>query len=548
MGEINLKIQFLGAAKVVTGSNYLITTNKYKILIDCGLFQGSEELEKLNYNDFEFDPKEIDFLLLSHAHIDHAGRIPKLVKEGFKGKIYSTKATYDLSQIMLVDSGHIHESDIQWENKKRARSGKPPLEPLYTAEDAVTSLRHFKPVLYNQKFNINGHISIRFKDAGHILGSAIIELWVEEEKDTVKIVFSGDLGTPNKPIIRDPQIVKSADYLIIESTYGNRLHEDIDDRVKKLTRIIDKTVARGGTILIPSFAVGRTQELIYELNQYYEYADDIESFMRVPIYIDSPMAISATEIFAKNVDSFDDKTKKLILSGDNPLEFDNLFFVRDVKESMRLNTSDFPKVVISASGMCTAGRIRHHLKHNLWKAKNSVVFVGYQANGTLGRKLKDGATKVKLLGEEVAVKAEIHSIDGFSAHADQQDLINWISSFKKKPKKIFIVHGEEESSIPFAKLINEELSIQTIIPNMGYAFEVENDVLKAYSGELLEPVQRKENILKELQEVYDQFEGLVQNTDKFIDDKILKKNYDALKNKLLDLQHELLSISILLGK
>lgn len=548
MGEINLKIQFLGAAKVVTGSNYLITTNKYKILIDCGLFQGSEELEKLNYNDFEFDPKEIDFLLLSHAHIDHAGRIPKLVKEGFKGKIYSTKATYDLSQIMLVDSGHIHESDIQWENKKRARSAKPPLEPLYTAEDAVTSLRHFKPVLYNQKFNINGHISIRFKDAGHILGSAIIELWVEEEKDTVKIVFSGDLGTPNKPIIRDPQIVKSADYLIIESTYGNRLHEDIDDRVKKLTRIIDKTVARGGTILIPSFAVGRTQELIYELNQYYEYADDIESFMRVPIYIDSPMAISATEIFAKNVDSFDDKTKKLILSGDNPLEFDNLFFVRDVKESKRLNTSDFPKVVISASGMCTAGRIRHHLKHNLWKAKNSVVFVGYQANGTLGRKLKDGATKVKLLGEEVAVKAEIHSIDGFSAHADQQDLINWISSFKKKPKKIFIVHGEEESSIPFARLINEELNIQAIIPNMGYAFEVENDVLKAYSGELLEPVQRKENILKELQEVYDQFEGLVQNTDKFIDDKILKKNYDALKNKLLDLQHELLSISILLGK
>ncbi|MCD5414368.1 MAG: MBL fold metallo-hydrolase [Clostridiales bacterium] len=543
-----MKIQFLGAAKVVTGSNYLITTNKYKILIDCGLFQGSEELEKLNYNDFEFDPKEIDFLLLSHAHIDHAGRIPKLVKEGFKGKIYSTKATYDLSQIMLVDSGHIHESDIQWENKKRARSAKPPLEPLYTAEDAVTSLRHFKPVLYNQKFNINGHISIRFKDAGHILGSAIIELWVEEEKDTVKIVFSGDLGTPNKPIIRDPQIVKSADYLIIESTYGNRLHEDIDDRVKKLTRIIDKTVARGGTILIPSFAVGRTQELIYELNQYYEYADDIESFMRVPIYIDSPMAISATEIFAKNVDSFDDKTKKLILSGDNPLEFDNLFFVRDVKESKRLNTSDFPKVVISASGMCTAGRIRHHLKHNLWKAKNSVVFVGYQANGTLGRKLKDGATKVKLLGEEVAVKAEIHSIDGFSAHADQQDLINWISSFKKKPKKIFIVHGEEESSIPFARLINEELNIQAIIPNMGYAFEVENDVLKAYSGELLEPVQRKENILKELQEVYDQFEGLVQNTDKFIDDKILKKNYDALKNKLLDLQHELLSISILLGK
>ncbi|MBN4056514.1 MAG: MBL fold hydrolase [Alkaliphilus sp.] len=543
-----MKIQFLGAAKIVTGSNYLITTNKYKILIDCGLFQGSEELEQLNYNDFEFDPKEIDFLLLSHAHIDHAGRIPKLVKEGFKGKIYCTKATNDLSKIMLADSGHIQESDVKWENKKRARAGKPPLKPLYTAADAITSLRHFEPILYNQKLNVNGHISIRFKDAGHVLGSAIVELWVEEEKDTVKVVFSGDLGPPNKPIIRDPQIVNSADYLIIESTYGNRLHEDIDDRVKKLTSIINKTVARGGTVLIPSFAVGRTQELIYELNNYYENADDLEAFMRVPIYIDSPMATSATEIFAKNVDSFDDETKKLILSGDNPFEFDNLFFVRDVKESMRLNTSDFPKVVISASGMCTAGRIRHHLKHNLWKAKTSVVFVGYQANGTLGRKLKDGAKKVKLLGEEIIVNAEIHSIDGFSAHADQKDLINWISAFKKKPKKIFIVHGEEESSIPFAKLINEELNIQTIIPNMGYSFEVENDVLRAYSGELLEPVQRKENILKELQEVYGQFEGLVQNTDKFIDDKILKKNYDALKNKLLDLQHELLSISILLGK
>lgn len=430
-----MEIQFLGAAKVVTGSNILISTGKYKILLDCGLFQGSKDLENLNYQAFPFNPSEIDFLLLSHAHIDHSGRIPKLVKEGFKGRILCTKATKDLAEIMLVDSGHIQENDVTWENRKRKRAGMEPIEPLYTAEDAKNSLRYFESALYQQKIYLNENIAIRFRDAGHILGSSIIEIWITENEDTVKIVFSGDIGTKNKPLIRDPEIIEEADYLILESTYGNRLHENVEERVEKLVGIINETVLRGGTVIIPSFAIGRTQELIYELNKYYEYNEDLETFLRVPIYIDSPMAISATEIFKKNAYCFDEEAKKLILEGDNPLEFDNLYYVRDNEESMRLNQVNYPKVIISASGMCTAGRIRHHLKHNLWKANNSVVFVGYQAEGTLGKIIKEGAKKVKLLGEEIAVLAEIHSIEGFSGHGDQQDLLNWVGSFKKKPKE-----------------------------------------------------------------------------------------------------------------
>ena len=542
-----MKIEFLGAAKLVTGSNILVTTGKYKVLLDCGLFQGSEDLEELNKEKFHFDPSDIDFLLLSHSHIDHSGRIPKLVKEGFRGKIYCTKATKDLCEIMLVDSAHIQVSDTEWENRKGKRSGKAPVEPLYTVEDALLSLRYFESVLYDQKVQINEEISVRFRDAGHILGSSIVELWIEENDDTVKIVFSGDLGMRNKPLIHDPEFIEEADYLILESTYGNRTHENVEKRVEKLVDVINKTVLRGGTVLIPSFAVGRTQELIYELKQYYENNKELEQFMRVPIYIDSPMAISATQIFKRNSYAFNDTAKELILSGDNPLDFENLYFVRDYKESMALNNSDFPKVIISASGMCTAGRIRHHLKHNLWKAKNSVVFVGYQAVGTLGRILKDGATSVKILGENIAVLAEIHSIEGFSGHIDQPGILDWLQGFKKKPKKIFLVHGEEDSLSTLSELINERYNIPTVIPNMGYTFEIEKDVLKAHSGELLEPIQRKVNIKKELQEVYDQFENLSSQTNKLIDDALLERNYDALKNKLIDLQQELLDLGMILS-
>lgn len=542
-----LKIQFLGAAKLVTGSNILITTSNYKILLDCGLFQGSEDLEALNEKNFSFNPEEIDFVLLSHAHIDHSGRIPKLVKDGFKGKIYSTQATRDLCEIMLVDSGYIQESDAEWENRKRSRAGRQLVKPLYTADDALFSLRFFEPISYDQRINLNEEISIRFRDAGHILGSSIVEIWIRENNKAVKIVFSGDLGIKNKPLIRDPQFIEEADYLILESTYGNKIHQDIDNRVEKLTGIINKTVARGGTVIIPSFAVGRTQELIYDLKHYYENNENLETFMRVPVYIDSPMATSATEIFKRNSFYFDEKAKDIILSGSNPLEFDNLYFTRDMKESVALNNSDFPKVIISASGMCTAGRVRHHLKHNLWKARNSVVFVGYQAEGTLGRILQDGAKNVKLLGESIAVLAEIHSIDGYSGHADQQDLLEWVRAFKKKPKRIFLVHGEETALNTLSNLIEKETGISTSIPDMGCIFKMDDRVLQTHTGELLEPVQRKENIKKELQTIYNQFEALISKTSMFMDDKLLEKKYDELKNKLIDLQSELLDVSMILN-
>ncbi len=543
-----MEIQFLGAAQVVTGSNILIKTKACNLLIDCGLYQGSNELEAMNFKAFDYDPSTIDYLFLTHAHVDHSARIPKLVKEGFRGKIYTTQATSDLSEIMLLDSAHIQESDAEWTNRKRERAGKTPVVPLYNVHDAEESLRYFVPVQYGQKIDVNEIISIRFRDAGHILGSAILELWITDEEDTVKIVFSGDLGMKNKPLIRDPELIEEADYLIMESTYGDRLHEQVDDRMHLLIDTINRTIKRQGTVVIPSFAVGRTQELIYGLNKYFAETSKLDVFRNTPVYIDSPMATSATRVFQKNAQNFDDETKELILSGDNPLEFENLHFVRDHLESMKLNSDRTPKVIISASGMATAGRVRHHLKHNLWDEKNTVIFVGYQAQGTLGRILKEGVKKVKLFGEEIAVKAEIVSTDGFSGHADQQGLMEWLRGFKKMPKKIFLVHGEPEATETLAGLIRNEMNIPVETPTVGYAFEMEEAVLKADSKEMLLPVQRRENIKKELDEVFAQMERLVPKADMFLDEKVLEKEYDTLKNKLIDLQRELMNLSILLGE
>ncbi len=543
-----MDIHFLGAAKVVTGSNILIKTNKYNILLDCGLFQGSEDLERLNYENFSYNPSDIDYLILSHAHIDHSGRIPKLVKEGFKGKILSTQATYDLCTIMLIDSANIQEGDVEWENRKRRRSGKKEIEPLYTVDDASLSLKYFETYLYDQKININDDIILRFKDAGHMLGSAIIELWIKENNEFIKIVYSGDLGMPNRPIINNPEYIEEADYLIIESTYGNRIHESIEESEKKLINAINKTVSDGGTVIIPSFAVGRTQELIYELNKYYEYEEDIEQHMRIPIYVDSPMAVSATAAFKRNSNFFNDTTKELILKGDNPFEFDNLNYIKTQDESMRLNNYNFPKVIISSSGMCTAGRVRHHLKHNLWQGKNSILFVGYQAEGTLGRQLLDGVKKVEVLGEEIKVEAKTYTIEGFSGHADQQQLLTWIENIGSKPKKVFVVHGEEKAVESLSKLIEGKLEIETIVPSIGDSFKIRKDFSQRELGRVLEPIKQKEDIKKELSEVYSQFESLVYRTDQLIDPEFLDEEYDNLKNNLLELQQKLMDINMLLGK
>lgn len=543
-----MDIQFLGAAKMVTGSNYLIKMDKYKILVDCGLFQGSNEKEEMNFHKFPFEPSTIDYLILTHAHIDHSGRIPKLVKEGFRGKILCTKSTYDLCKIMLVDSAKIQESDVQWENKKRQRRGQKLSEPLYTMKDAEDSLKYFDPYFYNQNIIINEDISLKFKDAGHILGSSILELWVTEDGETNKIVFSGDLGMPGRPIIKDPEFIDDADYLILESTYGDRDHESYSYSTSKLIEIINNTVVKNGTVLIPSFAVGRTQELIYELNKYYEYNKDVEEYMKVPIYIDSPMAVNATEVFEMNSNSFNDEAKELILSGDNPFNFQNLRYIRSQEESMALNKSNYPKVIISASGMATAGRIRHHLKHNLWDPNNSLIFVGYQAEGTLGRILLDGAKKVKLLGEEIEVNLSIYDLEGFSAHADQKTLLNFIDNFKRKPKKVFLVHGEEGPANILSNIIEERFDIDVIIPNLGDSFTILKHDIELKKGIKIEPAMLKEDIENEFTKVYNQFEALTKKTDQIYENKKMTKDYDLLKNKLIELQNNLMDLNMLLGK
>ena len=473
-----MKIKFCGASFGVTGSCHLITTEKHKILLDCGQFQGGKAQNALNYEPFQFEPSEIECVLLSHAHIDHCGRLPLLVKRGFKGNIYCTDATADLIEVMLKDSAYIHEKDAEWESKRAERAGKPPVEPLYTVNDAMEALKYVKPVLYDQLIEINDEMRIVFNDAGHILGSAITELWVRDEGKDTKVVFSGDLGVMDRPILRNPTKIKKADYVIMESTYGNRLHPKNSTSLGELLSVILKTVERGGTVVIPSFAVGRTQELIYQLDRFYDENKEVAKRLEnVKVYIDSPMATTATEVFKKNAQVFDEEAKEYILKGDNPLDFKNLYFTRSTDDSRMLNFDNSPKIIISASGMCEAGRIRHHLKHNLWNKNSSIVFVGYQAEGTLGRRLVDGAKDVTLFGEEIHVNAEIYNLEGFSGHADRNGLEEWLGAFQVKPKKVFLVHGEMDSKRDFAQYVKEKLDIEPIVVEGVSEFELDGNVV-----------------------------------------------------------------------
>lgn len=449
-----MKIKFLGAATSVTGSCHLITTEKSKILIDCGLFQGNDDLEELNWEPFDFDPAELDIVLISHAHIDHSGRIPLLVKRGFNGKIYCSDATADLLGVMLRDSAYIQEKEAEWKNNKNKRAGRPLVEPLYTIKDAETALRQLEPVLYDQLLEASEDVKVVFNDAGHILGSSIVELFIKENGDSSKLVFSGDLGMKDKPILKDPTIIKKADFLVMEATYGNRVHEDNAASIDTLIDVILKTIRRGGNVIIPSFAVGRTQELIYLFNRFYEeHVEYREALDKIMVYVDSPMATSATEVFRRNAQVFDEETKAYILNGNNPLDFKNLKFTRSSEDSKALNLDPEPKIIISASGMCEAGRIKHHLKHNIWNPKASIVFVGYQSVGTLGRSIVDGDKQVSIFGERMQVEAEIHNLQGFSGHADRDALMEWVGSFQKPPHQIFLVHGEEDAKKELAESI-----------------------------------------------------------------------------------------------
>ena len=540
-----MKIQFCGASNGVTGSCHLITTDKYKVLLDCGQFQGGKAQEALNYEDFPFNPADIDYLILSHAHIDHCGRIPLLVKRGFKGDIYCTDATADLLDVMLKDSGYIHEKEAEWQNRKNERAGRPYVEALYTYNDAVDSLKYLKPVLYDQLIELNEEMKIVFNDAGHILGSAITELWITEDENISKIVFSGDLGVMERPILRNPTIIKKADYVIMETTYGNRIHPSNSMDVKKLMDIIKETSERGGTTVIPSFAVGRTQELIYELNRVYDGEHEYhEAFENIMVYVDSPMATTATEVFKRNAQVFDDETKEYITKGDNPLDFKNLKFTRTSEESMWLNSNPEPKVIISASGMCEAGRIRHHLKHHLWDKKSSIVFVGYQAEGSLGKLLLDGIKEVTLFGEKIKVNAQIHNLEGFSGHADRDGLLAWIGGFQKEPKHIFLVHGEMEAKEDFAKTVEKKLGYKSIVVRGNSEFTLQKDEIVDTKQAVDDSIDEDTliNTRETLTDIHERIEDILYNANLAVGEKISASKLAKINNIVLELEKSTINL------
>lgn len=441
--EVFMKIEFYGGAGTVTGSSYLITAGGRKVLLDCGLYQGSDARKRGN-DTFPFDPAAVEYLILSHAHIDHSGRIPMLYKHGFRGKILSTPPTYDLCRIMLKDSAYIQEQDAERDNRKLQRKRQPLVEPIYTVRDAEKSLELFEVLDYEVMKEIWPELKVRFQDAGHMLGSSFVELWLKtDDGEDVKLVFSGDIGNHNIPLMREPRYVDEADIVIMESTYGDRLHEPQENENHHFIDLINSTMKAGGNVVIPSFAVGRTQEILYVLNEASEKGQ-LEKGMRV--FVDSPLASKATAVFDKNARYFDRHAQERIEKGDNVLEFPELHFTESVEDSKKLNNTRSGLVIISASGMAEAGRIRHHLKHNLWRPESTVIFVGYQAPQTLGDIILSGKEKIKIFGEEIAVEARIERLYGLSGHADKKGLIQFAEAFTKgKPKKVFLVHGDEEA-------------------------------------------------------------------------------------------------------
>ena len=458
-----MKLKFLGGARTVTGSCFYMECNNLKFLVECGMYQG-EDAEEINKAAFDFNPEEIDYVFVTHAHLDHSGMLPRIVKEGFKGRIITTSATKDLLEIMLYDSAHIQESDTEWLTRKALRAGKPPVIPLYTTEDVMNVMPLIDIKKYGEIFHIGNGIKYRFLDAGHILGSGTLELWFQDSPKEKKIVFSGDIGKKGNPIVKDPLNPVEADFIVMESTYGNRLHKPLKESIDELVDAVKTTIKRGGNVYIPSFAVGRAQDLLYILNNLVRE----KRLYNINVYLDSPLAQEATKIYLSHPECFDEDAKKLFTTKDHNDSI-KLHFVQSAQESMALNKIKSGIIVIAGSGMCEGGRIRHHLKHNLWRSECSVIFVGFQGKGTLGRKIVDGAKTVHILGEEIAVKASIYTINGFSAHADQAELIEWISFFKDSPE-VFIVHGEEEVSMVFSSLVNERFGFKTYVPEKGEMF------------------------------------------------------------------------------
>lgn len=468
-----MKLQFCGAAKTVTGSCYYVDTGKFKFLVDCGAFQGVKEIDRMNKEPFPFDPASIDIVFLTHAHFDHCGRLPMLVKQGFKGRIISTQPTRDLTKVVLLDSAGLQKEEYErWmarntkfeENQEEAERRK----PLYTEEDVEETMNLFEVYPYGDSVDLHNGCEFRMRDAGHILGSSLFEFWLKTEADRPrKIVFSGDLGQPGARIIRDPDMVREADYVVVESTYGDRLHKDKDETVLEFLSILKDAQKRGGNILIPSFAIERTQEVLYEINLFVEN----RLLEGLPVYLDSPMAKKATEIFRQYPAFYDEDARRLLDKGDDPFNFSGFHEIESVDESKRL-IEKRGVVIIAGSGMCTGGRILHHIKNNISSPKTHMVFVGYQVEGTLGRQIVDGSTEISVFGEDLEVNAKVDTLGGFSAHGDQRDLRYWLRSFGHSPRTIFVTHGEEEIAYNFAGNIQQELKIDTTVPSMGEVFEL----------------------------------------------------------------------------
>lgn len=545
-----MKITFLGATKTVTGSNYLVEAAGKKFLVDCGMWQGKAELEEENFQEFEFDPKEIDFVLLTHAHIDHSGRIPKLYNEGFKNKIYAHKATCDLCALMLPDSGHIQEMESEWKNRKRMRKGEKTRDPLYTAEEAAKCLQIFEAVQYDEIIDITDQIHVRFNDAGHMLGSSIIELWVDEDGKTTKTVFTGDIGNNDIPLLSSPTMIEDTDYLVMESTYGSRLHIRNNEKAEMFLDIVSETLDNQGTVVIPSFAVGRTQEILYELNKLKDIRTDEEfrhkyrTLMRAPVYVDSPLAISATEVFRENMDLFDEETQKEIMNGDNPLEFPGLKFTMSTDESKALNESQEPCIIISASGMCEVGRIKHHLKHNLWNPNSTILFVGYQAPGTLGYSIVHGAKKVKIFGEEIAVNARVEYIEGYSGHADQEGLMNFIYSFIQKPKHIFLIHGEEESQEVLEQKIVTDTKLPVTIPDFGDTYELTKENINlVHTLDKKLPINIRTEVVKRLEKLKEELKDMETSVNDDVNNHELHdQDIFRINEKMKELEQQILNV------
>ncbi len=459
-----IKVTCFGAARSVTGSNYLIETGDgARFVVDCGLFQGNREIERHNWSDWGYNPKQINSLILTHAHIDHSGRIPKFVKDGFSGRIITSPPTAELCRVMLLDSAHVQEMEAEWQTRRNRRQAKNPIQPLYTRQDAEQSLELLYPLELDTVMDIEPGVRIRLRNSGHVLGSTAVEIWITNGSAETKIVFSGDLGKQDQLIVKEPFKIEGADYLFIESTYGNRLHRNFEDSKTEFLEAIQYAVSNREKVIIPAFALERTQEILYILGEFSRGG----KIPQIPIFLDSPLAIRATEIFRRNKQYFDEDAQSLVVRGLDPFDIPNLRMTLTAPESMEINEYKGPAIIISANGMCSAGRIKHHLKHNLWRPGSSLVIVGFQGEGTTGRQIVEGAKSVRIFGEKVAVRARVFTIGGFSAHADQGDLLNWISHFEEKPSpRVFVIHGEPLSIDTFSNKIRKRFGFEVYAPRL----------------------------------------------------------------------------------